>query len=57
MSAQGHPLVFNEQQVNPHTTWQAASAPKTSLYTGTAKDFSLTPDTIPHSQLIIPYFP
>ena len=37
MSTQGHPLVFNERQGNPHTTGQAAACPKTSVYTGTAK--------------------
>ena len=38
MSAQDHPLVFNERQGNPHTTWQAAADPKTSLYTDTGKE-------------------
>ena len=41
MLAQGHPLVFNERRGNLHTTVQAATGPKTSLYTGTAKKLPL----------------
>ena len=35
MSAQGHPLVFNERRGNPNSIGQAAASPKTLLYTGT----------------------
>ena len=41
MSAQGHPLVFNEQRKNPHNTGQYAVGPKTSLYTGSSKELPL----------------
>ena len=41
MSAQGDPLVFSEGQGNPHSTGQAEIGPKTSLYTGTAKELPL----------------
>ena len=32
MSAQNHPLVFNERQRNPYIKGEAAADPKTSLY-------------------------
>ena len=37
MSAQSHPLVFNDRRGNPHTIGQTAAAPKISLYIDTAK--------------------
>ena len=36
--SQGHPMVCNERRGNPPNTGQAAAAPKTPLYTGTAKE-------------------
>ena len=41
MSALGHPLVFSEQWANPSTIGHAAAGPKTSSYTGKAKELPL----------------